>query len=213
MENYLNSFNPSITYTPYIVQQNPIKLETPEFKFDTYKPEYKLKDLKGEVIEPVKKPADVPVPLSPSMEGKISLSDLGSVNYDNLNYIGEKLRKAGIKNNQLAAILATVIAESGANPKAKGDAGKAKGLWQWHPDRYKAGEDLDSQVQLMLDELSNVKSGGWLGRQNYMDAFNGDDLWTSVDTLTRRFIRPADGHGQARKRYEIAQKILKQLNG
>ena len=213
MENYLNAFNQQIAYTPYIAQANTLRqVEAPEFKFDTYKPQYKLKDLKGEVIEPPKKP-DVSIPLDPKMEGKISLSNLGSVNYENLNYIGNKLRKAGIKDNQLAAILATVVAESGANPKAIGDSGKAKGVWQWHPDRYKADEDLDSQVQLILDELSNVNSGGWLGKKDYMDAFNGDDLWTSVDTLTRRFIRPANGTTQARKRFEIAQKILQQLNG
>lgn len=213
MENYLNSFNQQIAYTPYIAQANTLRqVEAPEFKFDTYKPQYKLKDLKGEVIEPPKKP-DVSIPLDPKTEGKISLSDLGKVDYDNLNTIGNELRKAGMKNTQIAAALATVIAESGGNPKAIGDKGKAHGLWQWHPDRYKAGEDLHSQIQLMLNELSDVNSEGWLGRQNYMDAFNGDDLWTSVDTLTRRFIRPADGHGQARKRYEIAQKILKQLNG
>jgi hypothetical protein len=57
---------------------------------------------------------------------------------------------------QRAAVLATIVAESGGDPKAIGDGGLAHGLFQWHPNRYKAGEDLDSQIKLILQEISDV---------------------------------------------------------
>jgi len=138
---------------------------------------------------------------------------IDGANNDNLTYVNTKLSEAGIPKLQRAVILATIVAESGADPKAIGDAGKAHGLFQWHPDRYKAGPDLDSQIQLILDEVTNLNyKNGWGGRKKDFDDFNGDNLQASVRALTKGFIRPADIDGQSVLRYNIAQRILKQLS-
>ena len=213
-----------IVYTPFIAEENDI-----DKNFDFYQPSFNLSPRQSsypvipvqEVTEQVTtKPivespivetqvVESPVIEEPIKESKISVR---GANNDNLNYINSQLSKAGMGKNQRAAVLATIVAESGGNPKAIGDGGLAHGLFQWHPDRYKAGEDLDSQINLILSELNDVKGLGWLGKQSYKDTFNGQDLKASVDSLTKRFIRPANGEKESNKRYNIAQEILKQIS-
>lgn len=151
-------------------------------------------------------------------EDKIENLAVSNANSNNLNEINKQLKNAGYRKTQRAAILATVIAESGANPAAIGDAGKAKGLFQWHPNRFNAGIDLDSQIKLMLSELSNYSNpNGWsesakYNKQNAFDTFvSTDDLFSAVSALTANFIRPRYTDNEIRKRYRIAQELLKQM--
>lgn len=211
--NYLDGFKSNVQYTPFIKQSENTTIETPKInipEFETYKPQYNISYNNYEKTKKEEEEKTTPVPLRPK-DSPIALEGISNTNINNLNVIANRLKENGMGKAQIAASLATVVAESGANPLAVGDKGKAKGLWQWHPDRYKASGDLDSQINLILSELADVKGGGWLGRKDYMDAFNTGDLYTAVDTLTRRYIRPANGVKETQKRYAIAQNIYNQL--
>lgn len=211
-----------IVYTPFIAEENDI-----DRNFDFYQPSFNLsprqssypvvpvKEVTDQVTEqvttkPVTQVIENPVIEEPIKESKISVR---GANNDNLNYINSQLSKAGMDKNQRAAVLATIVAESGGNPKAIGDGGLAHGLFQWHPNRYKAGEDLDSQIELILQEISDVNyKNGWGGRKKDFDAFNSNDLKSVVSAITKGFIRPANADSQSNKRYNIAQEILKQIS-
>ena len=157
-------------YTPFIAEENDI-----DRNFDFYQPSFNLsprqssypvvpvKEVTEQVAtEPVATKPVTPIVENPVIEEPIKESKISvrGANNDNLNYINSQLSKAGMGKNQRAAVLATIVAESGGNPKAIGDGGLAHGLFQWHPDRYKAGEDLDSQINLILSELDDVKGLG-----------------------------------------------------
>lgn len=131
---------------------------------------------------------------------------------ENLNYINIKLKEQGIGRIQRAAILANVVGESGGNPNAVGDKGKAKGILQWHPDRYRSATTLDKQISLLIDEINNINSGGWLGNKSWKNKFETGDLRDSVNVFTANFIRPADKEGESNKRYKHAQLIYDQIS-
>lgn len=156
-------------------------------------------------------------PTVPKVEQPKTLTNFKGANIDNLNYINSKLTDAGYSKVQRAAILATIVQESGARPEAVGDAGKAKGLFQWHSDRFTAGRDLDSQIALIQSELTDLTNkNAWTGsklfsRQQAISAFNGDDLHSTVSALTANFIRPANTSKEIERRYNIAQQILNSL--
>lgn len=207
----------SIAYTPFISNEE----DTNDISknFDFYKPSFSLfsnpiipvqQPTSGSrqptITEPVTKESIVEEPIT---ESRISIN--GS-NNNNLNYINTALTKAGMGKTQRAAVLATIVAESGGDPKAVGDGGLAHGLFQWHPNRYKAGEDLDSQIKLILQEISDVNyKNGWGGRKKDFDTFNSDDLKSVVSAITKGFIRPANADSQSNLRYNIAQRIYNQL--
>lgn len=144
---------------------------------------------------------------------------INGANNDNLNIINKELKSAGYKKTQRAAILATIIAESGANPMAVGDAGKAKGLFQWHPNRFSAGIDLNSQIQLLMNEIKDKRNvNAWTSSKKYNKelAFNTfhntDDLKEAISVLTFNYIRPANTDREIEKRYNIAQKLISQMS-
>ena len=77
-------------------------------------------------------------------------------------------RNLGYQPVQAAALAGNAMAESGGDPTIKGDAGKALGIFQWHPDRqarltsYAQSQGLDprsEQAQLgFFDwELKNTE--------------------------------------------------------
>lgn len=72
----------------------------------------------------------------------------------------------GLTPTQVAGVMGNIGAESGFNPSAKGDGGKAWGLYQHHPDR-RAGmgpEFLGNpmmQHQLAWQEMQGPESGVW----------------------------------------------------
>ena len=147
-----------------------------------------------------------------------TISGISNANNENLNEINKQLKNAGWGKTQRAAILATIVAESGANPRAIGDSGKAKGLFQWHANRFTAGMDLGSQVQLIMNELDDFNNrNAWSSSRKYtkqgaFDAFRGEDLMSAISALTANFIRPANTDGEIRKRYNIAQQLINQLS-
>ena len=153
-----------------------------------------------------------------SIQDPVENLSISNANSNNLNQINKELQKAGYKKTQRAAILATIVAESGANPSAIGDSGKARGLIQWHPNRFNAGIDLNSQINLLLNELRNFNNAAaWSSSKKYTKRnafdtfFDTEDLNAAISALTANYIRPANTDREIAKRYNIAQQLFNQM--
>lgn len=84
-----------------------------------------------------------------------------SIKQEAYNYLEHK----GLPSHVIHGILANLEAESNFNINAIGDRGKARGLAQWHPDRYNAlknaGLNLKTftgQLDAVLHELNTSKN-------------------------------------------------------
>lgn len=155
---------------------------------------------------------------------------------NNLNYIYNKLKSSGLYNDkQIAAILANIVEESGANPyairtdKETGKQYKDTGLLQW-VDRYPgidkkrlAIEELDNQINYInktlrdtTDTVSWTHGGEGSGYMKAIDAYNefndSDDLERINYALTLGYVRPAGKKDSAANRYKVAQQIYAETN-
>lgn len=155
---------------------------------------------------------------------------------NNLNYIYNKLKSSGLYNDkQIAAILANIVEESGANPyairtdKETGKQYKDTGLLQW-VDRYPgidkkrlAIEELDNQINYInktlrdtTDTVSWTHGGEGSGYMKAINAYNefndSDDLERINYALTLGYVRPAGKKDSAANRYKVAQQIYAEIN-
>lgn len=155
---------------------------------------------------------------------------------NNLNYIYNKLKSSGLYNDkQIAAILANIVEESGANPyairtdKETGKQYKDTGLLQWI-DRYPgidkkrlAIEELDNQINYInktlrdtTDTVSWTHGGEGSGYMKAVDAYNefanSNDLERINYALTLGYIRPKGRKESAANRYKVAQQIYDEIN-
>lgn len=167
-----------------------------------------------------------------------SLKTINDRGYEvnNLNYIYNKLKSSGLYNDkQIAAILANIVEESGANPyairtdKETGKQYKDTGLLQW-VDRYPgidkkrlAIEELDNQINYInktlrdtTDTVSWTHGGEGSGYMKAIDAYNefndSDDLERINYALTLGYVRPAGKKDSAANRYKVAQQIYAEIN-
>lgn len=155
---------------------------------------------------------------------------------NNLNYIYNKLKSSGLYNDkQIAAILANIVEESGANPyairtdKETGKQYKDTGLLQWI-DRYPgidkkilAIEELDNQINYInktlrdtTDTVSWTHGGKGSGYMKAVDAYNefanSNDLERINYALTLGYVRPKGRKESAANRYKVAQQIYDEIN-
>lgn len=155
---------------------------------------------------------------------------------NNLNYIYNKLKSSGLYNDkQIAAILANIVEESGANPyairtdKETGKQYKDTGLLQWI-DRYPgidkkrlAIEELDNQINYInktlrdtTDTVSWTHGGEGSGYMKTVDAYNefanSNDLERINYALTLGYVRPKGRKESAANRYKVAQQIYDEIN-
>lgn len=155
---------------------------------------------------------------------------------NNLNYIYNKLKSSGLYNDkQIAAILANIVEESGANPyavrtdKEIGKQYKDTGLLQWI-DRYPgidkkrlAIEELDNQINYInktlrdtTDTVSWTHGGEGSGYMKAVDAYNefanSNDLERINYALTLGYVRPKGRKESAANRYKVAQQIYDEIN-
>lgn len=155
---------------------------------------------------------------------------------NNLNYIYNKLKSSGLYNDkQIAAILANIVEESGANPyairtdKETGKQYKDTGLLQWI-DRYPgidkkrlAIEELDNQINYInktlrdtTDTVSWTHGGEGSGYMKAVDAYNefanSNDLERINYALTLGYVRPKGRKESAANRYKVAQQIYDEIN-
>lgn len=109
--------------------------------------------------------------------------------------VWRRLKSAGYSDVQAAAIMGNLSAESGLDPNAVGDRGQARGLAQWHGDRYAPlvrwaqtnqvdPDSLDGQVDMVQHELSTTEGRA---RRDLQDA---QDLDAATGAFAG-FERPA----------------------
>lgn len=69
----------------------------------------------------------------------------------------------GLTPEQAAGLAGNIMQESGFNPKAVGDGGKAHGIAQWHPNRRKnidmLNTSFEDQVTYLIEELKGSEKG------------------------------------------------------
>ncbi|MNJ54739.1 hypothetical protein D3C77_501950 [compost metagenome] len=143
---------------------------------------------------------------------------------DMATFVADFFEEQGWTRNQAAGISANLGAESAYNPKALGDAGRARGIAQWHPDRQKAFEqwagfnlrderaDLVKQlefVQYELTEGAEQRAGKLLRAAQTAEEAGA--------TVSRYYERPAQADAAAAIRgaaaVQITQKTEINVNG
>lgn len=115
----------------------------------------------------------------------------------------------GFTREQAAGIVANEIAESAGNPRARGDGGRAHGLYQWHPDRraeiYKAtGIDISN-----ASAEEQRKAAAWeaqkMGVSDMIRRAKTADEAAAI--FTTKFERPANAALRAVERGKMAVDI------
>lgn len=115
----------------------------------------------------------------------------------------------GYSREQSAAWLAAAQAESGNNPRAVGDGGRAMGLFQWHPDRraaIKAATGIDVATASHSEQL---EAAAWEA-ENRGDAArikSATSASSAAAIHTQFFERPFDIAGESVKRGQLAMSI------
>lgn len=140
----------------------------------------------------------------------------------------EKVKNLPIKKQ--AAILGTIIEESGGNPLAKSANDTYQGLIQWGKDRYRIknsnqDQELDNQINLILNTLNNTSDGkSWThggdgsGYDSRLDAYNifNDDN-SSLEDMYRAFsfgyVRPKGKEDSYKNRLKVVKQVYNILNG
>lgn len=119
------------------------------------------------------------------------------------------LRSKGINDNLAKGIAANVEAESGFNPNAVGDGGKAYGLLQWHPSRqadfaaYLGKGIRESTWQEQLDfAIYEAKKGK--EKANWANVENSQSPSEAAYNYSKYVIRPAEEERRAQERAKIA---------
>nr|WP_314659104.1 phage tail tip lysozyme [uncultured Pseudomonas sp.] len=119
------------------------------------------------------------------------------------------LRSKGLSGTLAKGIAANVQAESGFDPKAVGDGGKAYGLLQWHPDRQAnfsayLGKDIrDSSWQEQLDFAVHEVTKG-KERKNWANVENSQSPSEAAYNYSKYVIRPDKEEERAQERAKIA---------
>lgn len=115
----------------------------------------------------------------------------------------------GYTREQAAAWAATSMSESGDNPAAVGDGGRARGSFQWHPDRQ---ADILRGLGINVGTAShedNLRAAAWEAKKR------GDDIrikaaktpQEAAALITKYFERPADITGESIRRGQAALDI------
>jgi len=121
-------------------------------------------------------------------------------------------RKMGWSQAQAAGLVANLMSESGMDPGAVGDNGRAFGIAQWHPDRQAnfrrwAGKDIRQSslqeqlafVQYELTQGAEQRAGALL-----LASRNAQDAGSVV---SRFYERPLAADAEASKRGALAMQI------
>ena len=135
----------------------------------------------------------------------------------NAQFAYEYLTAAGLPPEAAAGVVGNLVAESGVNPNGPaGDNGQARGIAQWHPDRWnpfvswarKAGRDplsLEAQLYWLKKEAQSPAGGNVWGK-----LLNVRDTTTAAALWMRLFERPKDqSDANARRRAQLGQAAIK----
>lgn len=128
------------------------------------------------------------------------------------DYVANYFQGKGWSREQAIGIASNLSVESGFNPSAVGDGGKAYGIAQWHPDRqagFRAfsgkdirGSSLDEQLAFIHYELTQgqEKSAGDALRK-------ARSAYEAGSVVSSQYERPAQKQAEAARRGTLAQAI------
>lgn len=144
----------------------------------------------------------------------------------NMSLLNERLKAIPIE--QRAAILGSIIEESGGDPYAVDHSGNYQGLLQWGADRYRPKSsnqrvELNNQAQYILDTMDNTtdkvswthggKGSGYNTQKEAHDAFNSKNN-TFADkfrAFSYGYVRPQGKEDSYKNRLKVGQKVLNRL--
>lgn len=113
---------------------------------------------------------------------------------------------------QAAGITANLHSESGLNPQARGDGGRAAGIGQWHPDRQKAfaewaGFKITDPRATFEKQLAFVNFELTKGTEKFAGNMlrATKDAFSAGAVVSRHYERPADTAGEMNKRGKLAE--------
>lgn len=121
-------------------------------------------------------------------------------------------QRQGWTKEQSAGLAANLQIESGFNPRAVGDKGKAVGIAQWHPDRQADFERMSGkslQVASLEEQLAFVQYELTRGRYAGVGRALGQTRGASEagELISRRYEIPANGDVEAMRRGQLAAQI------
>ena len=144
----------------------------------------------------------------------------------NLTRINEGLSELPL--DQRAAILGSIIEESGGNPYAKNTSGAYQGLLQWGADRYRPlsrdpETELNNQVQYIKESINNSTDGkswthggkgsGYNSKDETYNTFHDEEA--PFDKKFRAFsygyVRPQGKEDSYQNRLKVGKKVLNKL--
>lgn len=128
------------------------------------------------------------------------------------DYVANYFQSKGWSREQAIGLASNLSVESGFNPSAVGDGGKAYGIAQWHPDRQAgfmafAGKDirdssLDEQLAFIHYELTQgQEKGAGDALRKARSAYEAGSIVSS------KYERPARADVEASRRGILAQSI------
>ncbi len=145
---------------------------------------------------------------------------------ENISFLNDRLSEIPIE--QRAAILGSIIEESGGDPYATSDTGAYQGLLQWGADRYRPQSsnpktELSNQAQYILDTKDNTtdkvswthggKGSGYNTARETHEAFNSKDN-TFADkfrAFSYGYVRPQGKEDSYQNRLKVGKKVLNKL--
>lgn len=149
--------------------------------------------------------------------------------YPNLIYqINERLRNGNVPMEQRAAILGSIIEESGGNPLVQSKTGAYQGLLQWGADRYRLtsnnrSTEMNNQTQYILNTIGNTTDGvswthggkgsGYKTQKDAHDAFNSNDN-TFADkfrAFSYGYVRPQGKEDSYQNRLKVGREVLNKM--
>lgn len=149
--------------------------------------------------------------------------------YLNLIYqINERLRNGNVPMEQRAAILGSIIEESGGNPLVQNKTGAYQGLLQWGADRYRLtsnnrNTEMNNQTQYILNTIDNTTDGvswthggkgsGYKTQKDAHDAFNSNDN-TFADkfrAFSYGYVRPQGKGDSYQNRLRVGREVLNKM--
>lgn len=170
---------------PAVVEEAPQSMFDPSYHDDDILSQYLLDD-------------DWDEPITFTGEA-YSRKNGGSDKYDEtVDYLMHK----GLPSNAAHGIAANIAAESNFDTNAVGDGGKARGIAQWHPDRYNALankfnlKDFYSSLDAVVHELKSNPS-----RNGYKELLEAKNPYEATDIFQNKFERPANQKTGIRYKY------------
>lgn len=145
-----------------------------------------------------------------------------------ISQINEKLKAGDVPLEQRAAILGSIIEESGGDPQAKNSTGAYQGLLQWSADRYRPQStdpnvELNNQTQYILNTIGNTTDGvswthggkgsGYKTQKDAYDTFNNKDntFADKFKAFSYGYVRPQGKGDSYQNRLKVGREVFNRM--